>query len=234
MSDSDSSPSPSPPPPPRTLSMLLPFLLGLARTTTGSNLNQIVVLDHAARTVVVFEGHVLDSLLRDLSEKSGPLPASKASIDAMPRVGVTELGTDCAICLDGFEVAEEAREMPCKHMYHSDCIEKWLNVRGTCPVCRFVMPVDDRRKDGGVGGGDVEEDEDMEGGESGEGRVVVVNLWVNDGEPMDVESGLEHGSEDSDSESQDEIMVEVDGSSTQEQDPSSEDSSSFSFSSFFN
>lgn len=232
MSDSDSSPSPPPPPsPPRTLSMLLPFLLGLARTTTGSNLNQIVVLDHAARTVVVFEGHVLDSLLRDLSEKSGPLPASKASIDAMPRVGVTELGIDCAICLDGFAADEEAREMPCKHMYHSDCIEKWLRVRGTCPVCRFVMPVDDQegKKDGG---GD-DEDENMEGGE---GRVVVVNLWVNDGEgePMDVESGLEHGSEDSDSESQDEIMAEVDDSPTQEQDPSSEDSSSFSFSSFFN
>lgn len=227
MSDSDASSSPPPPPPPRTLSMLFPFLFGLARTPTGSHLNQIVVLDHAARTVVVFEGHVLESFLRDLSEKTGPLPASKPSIDAMPRVAVTELGLDCAICLDGFEVGEEAREMPCKHLYHSDCIEKWLGVRGTCPVCRFAMPVDDQegRKDGG------DADEDMEGGE---GRVVVVNLWVNDGEPMDVDSGSGHESEDSDSETQDEIMVEVDDSSTQEQDPSSENSSSFSFSSFFN
>ncbi|XP_022993365.1 E3 ubiquitin-protein ligase RNF181-like [Cucurbita maxima] len=228
MSDSDSSSSPPPSlPPPRSLSMLLPFLLGLARTTPGSHLNQIVVLDHAARTVVVFEGHVLESFLRDLSEKSGPLPASKASIDAMPRVGITELGMDCAICLDGFEVGAEAREMPCKHMYHSDCIEKWLRVRGTCPICRFTMPVDDQE-------GKKDDDEDMEGDE---GRVVVVNLWVNDGEPMDVESvesGLGHGSGDSDSESHDEITVEVDASSTQEQDPSSEDSSSFSFSSFFN
>lgn len=228
MSDSDSSSSPSPATPPRSLSMLLPFFLGLARTTTGSHLNQIVVLDHAARTVVVFEGHVLDSLLHDLSEKSGPLPASKASIDAMPRVGVTEQGIDCAICFDGFEVGEDAREMPCKHMYHSDCIEKWLGVRGTCPICRFAMPVDDQagKKDGGDGN-----DEDME---DGEGRVVVVNLWLNDGEPMDVESGLGHESEDSDSESQDETMGGDDESSTQQQDPNSEDSSSFSFSSFFN
>lgn len=193
--------------------MLLPFLLGVAQSTNGSHLNQIVVLDHAARTVVVFEGHVLDSLLRDLSEKTGPLPASKDSIDAMPRVRVTEVGTDCAICLDGFEVGEEAREMPCKHRYHSECIEKWLGVHGTCPVCRFAMPVG--KKNGGDDG------EDIEGGE---GRVVVVNLWVSDGDTMDdVESVSGIGSEDSDSESQDGMMIDVDVSSTR--DPSPEDSS---------
>ena len=39
------------------------------------------------------------------------LPATKASIEAMLRVVVTEEGTDCSICLEDYEVGGEAREM---------------------------------------------------------------------------------------------------------------------------
>ena len=47
-----------------------------------------------------------------------------------------------SICLEGFEVCGEARVMPCKHRFHSACIENWLRVRWTCPLCRFVMPLE--------------------------------------------------------------------------------------------
>ncbi|KAK9052456.1 hypothetical protein SSX86_029085 [Deinandra increscens subsp. villosa] len=86
--------------------------------------------------------------------KQGPLPASKSAIEALPTVTVTET-EDCAICLTEYGGAGEAREMPCKHRYHSDCIMKWLGIHGSCPVCRYEMPVDEeeekRRRDGGVG-----------------------------------------------------------------------------------
>ncbi|KAJ0667306.1 putative transcription factor C2H2 family [Helianthus annuus] len=87
--------------------------------------------------------------------KEGALPASKAAIEALPTVTVTEQD-DCAICLTEMYLTEyEAKEMPCKHRYHSDCITKWLGVHGSCPVCRYEMPVDEeeekKRRDGGVG-----------------------------------------------------------------------------------
>ncbi|KAM7506767.1 hypothetical protein LguiA_017220 [Lonicera macranthoides] len=92
-----------------------------------------------------------ESLLSDILNKEGPAPASKASIEAMPAVKVTEEGTECSICLTEFEVGGEVKEMPCKHKYHSDCIEKWLGIHGSCPVCRYKMPVDEKKtEDGGV------------------------------------------------------------------------------------
>lgn len=39
-------------------------------------------------------------------------------------------------------IDDETKELPCKHMYHTDCIVPWLSMRNSCPVCRFQMPVD--------------------------------------------------------------------------------------------
>ncbi|KZT09097.1 uncharacterized protein LAESUDRAFT_537861 [Laetiporus sulphureus 93-53] len=43
----------------------------------------------------------------------------------------------CLICLDGYEAEEELRLMSCKHAFHKDCVDKWLQVgRNNCPACR--------------------------------------------------------------------------------------------------
>ncbi|PRQ53598.1 putative aminoacyltransferase, E1 ubiquitin-activating enzyme [Rosa chinensis] len=68
--------------------------------------------------------------------------ASKASIEDMPRVIVTDEGMECSICLESFKVCGEAKEMPCKHRFHAHCIENWLYRRASCPLCRFTVPVD--------------------------------------------------------------------------------------------
>lgn len=84
----------------------------------------------------------LESLLRDLGSKDGPPPASKASIEALPAVQLLEEG-ECVICLDEWEIGATAKELPCKHKFHPNCIEKWLGIHGSCPICRHKMPVDD-------------------------------------------------------------------------------------------
>lgn len=80
-------------------------------------------------------------------------PASKSSVEAMPVVKINEahVGSEshCAVCKEAFEFGSEAREMPCNHIYHSDCIFPWLSMRNSCPVCRHELPVD-RNSDSGL------------------------------------------------------------------------------------
>ncbi|PIA54698.1 hypothetical protein AQUCO_00900930v1 [Aquilegia coerulea] len=74
-------------------------------------------------------------------------PASKAAIESMPTIEIvsSHVNTEshCAVCKEAFELGVEAREMPCKHIYHSDCILPWLSLRNSCPVCRHELPVAD-------------------------------------------------------------------------------------------
>lgn len=42
----------------------------------------------------------------------------------------------CPICLSA---TASGRELVCKHQFHSECIETWLNTSNTCPTCRAVV-----------------------------------------------------------------------------------------------
>ncbi|RWW64563.1 hypothetical protein BHE74_00028205 [Ensete ventricosum] len=72
------------------------------------------------------------------------LPTSKVAIESMPTVEIADvhisMESHCAVCKDRFELGTEVREMPCKHIYHQDCILPWLSLRNSCPLCRHEMP----------------------------------------------------------------------------------------------
>lgn len=63
--------------------------------------------------------------------------------------------TLCAVCKDEIGVGLMAKQLPCSHRYHGDCILPWLGIRNTCPVCRHELLTDDseyeRRKARGAG-----------------------------------------------------------------------------------
>ncbi|KAK8503396.1 hypothetical protein V6N12_034791 [Hibiscus sabdariffa] len=42
----------------------------------------------------------------------------------------------CCICLTKFADNDELRELPCIHVFHVDCIDKWLKINASCPLCK--------------------------------------------------------------------------------------------------
>ncbi|XP_027072780.1 E3 ubiquitin-protein ligase At1g63170-like [Coffea arabica] len=51
----------------------------------------------------------------------------------------------CCICLTKYEDDDELRELPCSHFFHTECVDKWLKINASCPLCKFEI--------GGGGGG---------------------------------------------------------------------------------
>jgi hypothetical protein len=63
---------------------------------------------------------------------------------------MTECGTDspiehvlsdedaeCCICLCAYDDGVELRELPCGHHFHCTCVDKWLFINATCPLCKY-------------------------------------------------------------------------------------------------
>ncbi|KAI4337375.1 hypothetical protein L6164_015800 [Bauhinia variegata] len=42
----------------------------------------------------------------------------------------------CCICLAKYENNEELRELPCSHLFHKVCVDKWLKINALCPLCK--------------------------------------------------------------------------------------------------
>lgn len=78
---------------------------------------------------------------------TGAPPAAKAAVECLPSIWIgqkdLELVLMCAICKDPLSVGELAKQLPCLHSYHADCILPWLSSRNSCPLCRYELPTDD-------------------------------------------------------------------------------------------
>ncbi|MBA0729611.1 hypothetical protein Golax_000055 [Gossypium laxum] len=42
----------------------------------------------------------------------------------------------CCICLAKYTNNEELRELPCSHFMHKECVDKWLKINASCPLCK--------------------------------------------------------------------------------------------------
>lgn len=45
--------------------------------------------------------------------------------------------SECCICLSAYDDGVELRELPCSHHFHCTCVDKWLHINATCPLCKY-------------------------------------------------------------------------------------------------
>ncbi|KAL4360497.1 hypothetical protein GQ457_04G037730 [Hibiscus cannabinus] len=54
----------------------------------------------------------------------------------MERV-LCEDDAECCICLSAYDDGVDLRELPCGHHFHCACVDKWLHINATCPLCKY-------------------------------------------------------------------------------------------------
>ncbi|KNC78638.1 hypothetical protein SARC_08936, partial [Sphaeroforma arctica JP610] len=48
-------------------------------------------------------------------------------------------GEVCPICLEQERAEDCLRQLPCKHEYHTACIDQWLAQSTNCPTCKYDL-----------------------------------------------------------------------------------------------
>ncbi|XAR53363.1 hypothetical protein NMG60_11021896 [Bertholletia excelsa] len=105
---------------------------------------------HRAATPVQIRSNQqnLQGLISSGSRSSG---IDKTVIESLPFFKFSSLrgsreGLECAVCLSKFEDIEILRLLPkCKHAFHINCIDQWLEKHSSCPLCRHKVNPDDLR-----------------------------------------------------------------------------------------
>lgn len=47
----------------------------------------------------------------------------------------------CSVCLEGFKAGQPVTYWPiCKHVFHKDCLNYWIQKNHTCPICKQIYP----------------------------------------------------------------------------------------------
>lgn len=113
---------------------LIALMLGMTNTEEEDNMESI-----------------LNYLMANDHNRYGNPPASKSAVDKLEKISLTERedirkmsnDSSCSVCKDEFEVDQNLINLPCKHLFHDECIMPWLNERNSCPTCRFELPTDD-------------------------------------------------------------------------------------------
>ncbi|KAJ3118547.1 hypothetical protein HK098_005903 [Nowakowskiella sp. JEL0407] len=129
---------------PPEINNLLQLLLNIPRTTTtaGGVPNPFMTMLNMVGNPGGLDD-IITELMEQAQQRSAPPAATEEMINKLPSISIThemlDRKADCTVCQDEFTQDSSALELPCHHIFHTDCIQQWLKMNGSCPVCRFSL-----------------------------------------------------------------------------------------------
>ncbi|XP_024929812.3 RING-H2 finger protein ATL43 isoform X1 [Ziziphus jujuba] len=156
---------PPPPPPNLVRTKFSPFrpsiavIVGVLTTMFSVTLLLLLYAKHCKRSDLIAVGYGGHSLNSRVGGGGGVTPSSsyarknsgidRSVIESLPVFRFGSLmgqkdGLECAVCLTRFESSEVLRLLPkCKHAFHVECVDTWLDAHSTCPLCRYRVDPED-------------------------------------------------------------------------------------------
>ena len=119
-----------------------PFVMtDTANEISKSNLNIPVIMISQSDSIIVEK--IISS---SLAEKAHSTEKCVAELKSLPANWVSSkllcgnFEEECSICQENMVMGNTALKLTCRHAYHADCVQKWLEKHNTCPLCRNEMP----------------------------------------------------------------------------------------------
>ncbi|KAL1346203.1 hypothetical protein HN51_019918 [Arachis hypogaea] len=99
---------------------------------------------HIILLETLIQRDIQNSLAMVDDKECGPKLRASNKLPPLVRYGMHDTTNshcdECAICMEDFEDGQYCQVFPkCKHMYHSNCIDTWLQKNPTCPICRSCI-----------------------------------------------------------------------------------------------
>lgn len=122
------------------------FFNGLSGFNGGNGMRRIII---PMGGMGGMGGHMGQNDLNELIERmlhhARDNPTDAAIVSELPETKIDDINKldndkkNCVICMEDFKAGDTSTNLPCLHMFHTNCIQSWLKKQNTCPICKFKL-----------------------------------------------------------------------------------------------
>ena len=90
----------------------------------------------------------LNEMIERMLHHTRDNPTDAAIVSELPENKIDDINKldndkkNCVICMEDFKKGDKSTNLPCLHMFHTNCIQSWLKKQNTCPICKFKLTED--------------------------------------------------------------------------------------------
>jgi len=102
-------------------------------------LSQIAQLPPGLQMLLLNTERTTRELEDVLTHRRGLFEETLAEIERFtwPPVSINSVSQQtCMICLNDFSIGDDCRCLPCRHVFHGNCVDEWLRRCTDCPICK--------------------------------------------------------------------------------------------------
>ena len=116
---------------------------------SSGNIRRIVIPMDGMGNIGGFGGDDdLNEMIERMLHHTRENPTDSAIVSELPETKIEDINKldndkkNCVICMEDFKNGDKSTNLPCLHMFHTNCIQNWLKTQNTCPICKYKLTQD--------------------------------------------------------------------------------------------